>query len=68
MASMAAESVGSIVTDPPYHLTGFVKRIGAADAAVVKAPPGATGAYARTLKSAIKSGSSMEQACLSRMT
>lgn len=42
---IAPESVDSIVTDPPYHLTSIVKRFGAPDAA--SAQYGTDGAYSR---------------------
>jgi site-specific DNA-methyltransferase (adenine-specific) len=45
MAGLDADSIDSVVTDPPYHLTSIVKRFGAANAAPAKA--GKTGAYAR---------------------
>lgn len=45
LASLPANSVDSVVTDPPYHLTSIVKRFGAEGAAEAKA--GATGAYQR---------------------
>jgi site-specific DNA-methyltransferase (adenine-specific) len=46
MASLAANSLDSAVTDPPYHLTSIVKRFGAANAAPAKSN-GATGVYGR---------------------
>lgn len=45
MRSLPDNSVDSIVTDPPYHLTSIVKRFGKAGSAPAKV--GATGAYAR---------------------
>jgi site-specific DNA-methyltransferase (adenine-specific) len=45
LAQLPANSVDSIVTDPPYHLTSIVRRFGAEGAA--EARPGATGAYQR---------------------
>lgn len=45
LATLPAESVHSVVTDPPYHLTSIVKRFGAENAAPAKV--GKTGAYAR---------------------
>lgn len=45
LAGMPENSVDSVVTDPPYHLTSIVKRFGAGGAAQAKA--GATGAYQR---------------------
>lgn len=45
LARLDPESVDSVVTDPPYHLTSIVKRFGAENAAPAKA--GKTGAYAR---------------------
>lgn len=36
MRRMAGNSVDSVVTDPPYHLTSIVKRFGAANAALTK--------------------------------
>jgi DNA modification methylase len=36
MRSLAPNSVDSIVTDPPYHLTSIVKRFGSDDAAPAK--------------------------------
>jgi len=45
LARMPENSVDSVVTDPPYHLTSIVKRFGADGAAEAKA--GATGAYQR---------------------
>lgn len=33
LAALVAESADSVVTDPPYHLTGIVKRFGSATAA-----------------------------------
>lgn len=47
LEQMTAESVDSVVTDPPYHLTSIVKRFGADGAAPAKTPEGGTGAYAR---------------------
>jgi DNA modification methylase len=46
MRSLAPNSVDSIVTDPPYHLTSIVKRFGSDDAAPAKSN-GASGVYAR---------------------
>lgn len=45
LAAMPENSVDSIVTDPPYHLTSIVKRFGADGAAEAKS--GTTGAYQR---------------------
>ena len=45
MRSLQDNSVDSIVTDPPYHLTSIVKRFGKVGSAPAKV--GATGAYAR---------------------
>lgn len=45
LAGMEENSVDSVVTDPPYHLTSIVKRFGADGAAEAK--EGATGAYKR---------------------
>ncbi len=45
MANMADDSVDSIVTDPPYHLTSIVKRFGPEGAK--PAQHGTDGAYAR---------------------
>jgi DNA modification methylase len=45
LAAMPENSVDSVVTDPPYHLTSIVKRFGAEGAAQAKG--GATGAYQR---------------------
>ncbi len=45
LRAMLENSVDSVVTDPPYHLTSIVKRFGAADAAPCK--EGKTGAYSR---------------------
>jgi site-specific DNA-methyltransferase (adenine-specific) len=45
MAELDADSIDSVVCDPPYHLTSIVKRFGSATAAPAKA--GATGAFAR---------------------
>lgn len=44
LANMADDSVDSIVTDPPYHLTSIVKRFGPGQA---PAQFGTDGAYAR---------------------
>lgn len=44
LANMGDESVDSIVTDPPYHLTSIVKRFGPGQA---PAQFGSDGAYAR---------------------
>lgn len=44
LANMADDSVDSIVTDPPYHLTSIVKRFGPGQA---PAQFGSDGAYAR---------------------
>ena len=33
LETLPAESVDAVVTDPPYHLTSIVKRVGKADAA-----------------------------------
>jgi hypothetical protein len=46
MATLPEESIDSIVTDPPYHLTSIVKRFGSKTAAPAKSN-GATGVYAR---------------------
>ena len=46
LRSMDADSVDSVVTDPPYHLTSIVKRFGSDSAASAKSN-GATGVYAR---------------------
>lgn len=46
MRGMGAESVDSIVTDPPYHLTSIVKRFGSDGAAPARSD-GATGVYKR---------------------
>lgn len=43
---LAADSIDSCVTDPPYHLTSIVARFGANDAAPAKSN-GATGVYSR---------------------
>ena len=48
MNSMLPNSVDSIVTDPPYHLTSIVKRFGKDDAA--PAQFGTDGVYARSSK------------------
>lgn len=45
MRGLAAASIDSVVTDPPYHFASIVKRFGAAGAAPAKV--GATGAYER---------------------
>jgi site-specific DNA-methyltransferase (adenine-specific) len=45
MATLEAESVHSVCTDPPYHFASIVKRFGAAGAA--PAQFGSDGAYAR---------------------
>lgn len=45
LAGLPENSVDSVVTDPPYHLTSIVKRFGAEGAAPAKR--GATGAYQR---------------------
>lgn len=49
--ALPANSVDSVVTDPPYHLTSIVRRFGAEGAAPAKDYSGAretaTGAYAR---------------------
>lgn len=45
LLAMPADSVDSVVCDPPYHLTSIVDRFGKDGAAEVKA--GATGAYKR---------------------
>lgn len=45
MKSMPDNSVDSVVTDPPYHLTSIVKRFGGKNAA--PAQQGTDGAYAR---------------------
>ncbi len=45
MRTLPAQSVDSVVCDPPYHLTSIVKRFGAAGAA--PAQHGTDGAYAR---------------------
>lgn len=45
LARMPENSVDSVITDPPYHLTSIVKRFGADGSAEAKA--GATGAYQR---------------------
>lgn len=41
LATMPENSVDSVVTDPPYHLTSIVKRFGADDAAPAKDRDGA---------------------------
>ena len=46
LRTMDADSVDSVVTDPPYHLTSIVKRFGSDSAAPAKSN-GATGVYAR---------------------
>ena len=48
MNTMPPESVDSIVTDPPYHLTSIVKRFGKEGSA--PAQFGTDGAYARASK------------------
>ena len=48
MRTLPVESVDSVVTDPPYHLTSIIKRFGKAGSAPAKS--GATGAYARASK------------------
>ena len=45
LASLPENSIDSVVTDPPYHLTSIVKRFGGEGAAEAKA--GATGAFKR---------------------
>jgi site-specific DNA-methyltransferase (adenine-specific) len=45
LAGLPENSVDSVVTDPPYHLTSIVKRFGGENAAEAKV--GKTGAYAR---------------------
>lgn len=45
LRKLPENSVDSVCTDPPYHLTSIVKRFGADNAAPAKA--GKTGAYAR---------------------
>lgn len=45
LACLPDNSIDSVVTDPPYHLTSIVKRFGAENAAPAKA--GKTGAYKR---------------------
>ena len=49
--ALPENSVDSVVTDPPYHLTSIVRRFGAEGAAAAKdytgEKDGATGAYAR---------------------
>jgi len=45
LPTLEPDSVDSVVTDPPYHLTSIVKRFGAENAAPAKV--GKTGAYAR---------------------
>ena len=51
LARLPANSIDSIVTDPPYHLASVVKRFGAEGAVPAKdyrgERPNATGAYAR---------------------
>ena len=51
LAALPDESVDSIVTDPPYHLTSIAKRFGGANAVPARdytgERDGATGAYAR---------------------
>lgn len=47
LANMADESVDSIVTDPPYHLTSIAKRFGPGQAA---AQFGTDGAFARAAR------------------
>lgn len=46
LAGLEENSIDSVVTDPPYHLTSIVKRFGAANAAPAKV--GKTGAYERS--------------------
>ena len=54
LPSLAENSVDSVVTDPPYHLTSIVKRFGAENSAAAKdytrTRSNATGAYARASK------------------
>jgi len=45
LESLPENSVDSVTTDPPYHLTSIVKRFGAGNAAPAKV--GATGAFSR---------------------
>lgn len=45
LATLEADSVDSVVCDPPYHLTSIVKRFGAEGAAAAK--EGKTGAFKR---------------------
>jgi site-specific DNA-methyltransferase (adenine-specific) len=45
LAALPENSVDSVITDPPYHLTSIVKRFGAEGAAEAK--EGTTGAYKR---------------------
>lgn len=51
MRSMAADSIDSCITDPPYHLASVVKRFGKPGSVAAKdysgEKDGATGAYAR---------------------
>ncbi len=46
LPQLAENSVDSVLTDPPYHLTSIVKRFGGKNAAAAKV--GKTGAYARS--------------------
>jgi len=49
MTTLEADSIGAIITDPPYHLTSIVERFGDEDAAPAKSD-GPTGVYARAAK------------------
>ena len=48
LKTIPSNSIDSVVTDPPYHLTSIVKRFGKEDSA--PAQFGTDGAYARASK------------------